>query len=217
MELTKEQILYIDDFLKNKGIKYWDIRIEMIDHIVSEIEKNSTNNDFNKSFKNSLDKLGWLGNLSYLNTEGWKNVNRKYRREYHKGFINFFKSYKNVSIFIVFFIAFYSVSEIISFKFFKNLSYILFLLPMALVFIEFGKSLFKKYGKSVNLDYGVSYMIMSFLILNVFPMFFRDAVEILQKTAWFILLPIHYVAFYSGYNLYKKSIIKVENMKKQLL
>lgn len=39
MELTKQQIKYIDHRLENDGIKYWDIRIEMLDHVVSDVEE----------------------------------------------------------------------------------------------------------------------------------------------------------------------------------
>ena len=39
MELTKEQIQYIENRLIKDGVKYWDIRIEMLDHIVSDVEK----------------------------------------------------------------------------------------------------------------------------------------------------------------------------------
>lgn len=217
MELTKEQVKCIDVHLKKMGIKYWDLRLEMIDHIASNMENDTESDDFEKAFKKSLSKLGWLGRLSHLNTEGWQNVNRKYRKEYHDGFVSFFKSFKNVIILLVSFFVFYIVSETISFKMFIRTSNVLFIIPLVLVFIEFGKSLFKKYGRSVNLDYGVMYMIMSFLILNVFPMFFREASEIIQKIGWFIILPIHYVAFYSGYNLYKKAIIKIEEMRNHLL
>ena len=59
-------------------------------------------------------------------------------------------------------------------------------------------------------------MAMSFLILNSVPVFFNDNTEFTQKTIWFILLPIHYIAFNSGYNLYKKAITKIEEMKKEL-
>ena len=39
MKLTKEQITYIDDYLKHHKVKYWDIRIELLDHIVTTVEE----------------------------------------------------------------------------------------------------------------------------------------------------------------------------------
>jgi|TARA_B110000967_G_scaffold52861_1_gene54159 hypothetical protein len=217
MKLTKEQIQYIDNRLKKEGIKYWDIRIEMIDHVVSDLEKNAKTSDFKIELDVTLKRIGWSGSLSHINRESWQNVNIKYRREYHKGFVHFFKKFKNVSMLVISLFVFYVVSEMISFNAFKNLSFILFVSPMVFVLIEFVKSAFKKYGRSVNLDYGVTYLIMSFLILNVLPSLFIDQTETVQKSVWFIILPLHSVAFYSGYHLYKKAIHKVEEMRKELL
>lgn len=45
MELTKEQIQQINNFLEAIGMHFVDIRIEIIDHIASEIEHNVTNID----------------------------------------------------------------------------------------------------------------------------------------------------------------------------
>jgi hypothetical protein len=36
MELTKQQIQHIENRLIKNGVKYWDIRIEMLDHVVSD-------------------------------------------------------------------------------------------------------------------------------------------------------------------------------------
>jgi len=216
MEITKEQLQHIDNHLKKMGIKYWDLRLEMIDHIVTNIENDSETHNFKDAFKMSLKKLGWLGRLSNINTEGWQNVNRKYRSEYHKGFLNFFKNYKNIALLIIGFLILYLISKNVSFDVFREISYSLFISPLTIVLVEFGKSLFKKYGRSVNLDYGVTYMIMSFLILNAIPLFFEDKSELFQKIMWFIVLSVHFVAFYSGYNLYKKAIQKIEFMKKEL-
>ena len=188
----------------------------MIDHVVSNIEDNTQTNDFEKELTLSLKRIGWLGNLPEINREGWQNVNRKYRREYHKGFRSFFKKPKNVLIFIFCSFLFYVISETISFENFKKLSFFLFASPLIFVFIFFVKSLYKKYGRSVNLDYGFTYLIMSFLILQSFPILFKGESENIQKTMWFVLLPIHSLAFYSGYNLYKKAISKVEKMKNEL-
>ena len=38
MKLTKEQINYIDDYLKHHKVKYCDIRIELLDHIVTTVK-----------------------------------------------------------------------------------------------------------------------------------------------------------------------------------
>lgn len=39
MKITKEQIDYIDAYLVKKGVTYLDVKLEIIDHIASEIEE----------------------------------------------------------------------------------------------------------------------------------------------------------------------------------
>lgn len=68
MELSKEQIQYIDFCLENEGIKYWDIRIEMLDHVVSDVEKTlkpeNSEYEFQEIVQDSFDTLGWKENFN---------------------------------------------------------------------------------------------------------------------------------------------------------
>ncbi|WP_397444818.1 hypothetical protein [Polaribacter sp. R77954] len=216
MEITKEHIQIIDNHLKKNGIKYWDLRVEMIDHLVSDIEQNYNNSDFETELYASLKRMNWNGYISGVNREGWQNVNRKYRSEYHKGFLNFFKSFINVAILMLSLFGLFLISENVSINVFNKISFLLFAAPLIITLVLFAKLFFKKYGRSVNLDYGVMYMTLSFFILNVVPVFLDGQSELVRKIMWFIILPIHYAAFYSGYNLYKKAIAKVDFMKKEL-
>lgn len=38
IELTKEEIKFIDNYLIKNDIKFWDIRLELLDHIISSVE-----------------------------------------------------------------------------------------------------------------------------------------------------------------------------------
>ncbi|WKB82853.1 hypothetical protein QYR09_07395 [Cellulophaga lytica] len=38
MKLTKEEIEFIDDYLIKNKVKYWDVRMELLDHISNEVE-----------------------------------------------------------------------------------------------------------------------------------------------------------------------------------
>ncbi|MCT4698363.1 hypothetical protein [Tenacibaculum haliotis] len=216
MELTKEQIQQIDNRLKKQGIKYWDLRIEMVDHIVSDMETNATTNDFKVELEKTLRKLNWNGGLIGVNTEGWQNTNRKYRKEYHSEFIRFFKSFTNVFFYVVFSILCYLISEQISYNIFKKISLILFIMPMILFFIITTKQLLNKYGKSVNLDYGIFYFSFAFLMINLPFQFIKEFSIDVQKIFSVILLAIFYVATYAGYKTYKKALTRVENMKNEL-
>ncbi|OAB31511.1 hypothetical protein SAMN05444395_101485 [Flavobacterium fryxellicola] len=58
MKLTQEQIIFIDSILILNGIKFDDIKLEMMDHIASEIEILMDENElsFDENFKLVLEK-----------------------------------------------------------------------------------------------------------------------------------------------------------------
>ncbi len=57
MELTKEQIQRVNKYLDSKGIKFIDFRIEIFDHIVSQIEQKleAKNLNFETTFQQVTD------------------------------------------------------------------------------------------------------------------------------------------------------------------
>ena len=38
MKLTKDEIKYIDNYLLKNEVRFWDVRLELLDHIVSSVE-----------------------------------------------------------------------------------------------------------------------------------------------------------------------------------
>jgi hypothetical protein len=85
MELTKKQIQFIDYRLESEGVKYWDIRIEMLDHVVSDIEKKlkpeNSKYEFNAMVQESLVSLGWKENF---NGGGFDQVLKERLKLYNK-------------------------------------------------------------------------------------------------------------------------------------
>ncbi|QTE21559.1 hypothetical protein [Polaribacter cellanae] len=69
MELTKEQIQRVEHYLNVKNIKYIDVRFEVLDHIVSDIETTIEKNnlDFETAFYKVTDK--W--NTHLKETSSW--------------------------------------------------------------------------------------------------------------------------------------------------
>ena len=62
MELTKAQIEKVENFLTAKNIIYVDIRLEILDHIVSDIENLMVKNyTFENAFKTTIIK--WKNNF----------------------------------------------------------------------------------------------------------------------------------------------------------
>lgn len=226
MELTKEQIQYIDNRLEDDGIKYWDIRIEMLDHVITDVEENLTPEnseyEFKEKVQNTFVSLGWKKNYNGSNfpntdTDAWKNVNKEYRKIFNQGFVNFFKSYKNLSLLFCFTLIYYTISNIVNYTIFKKISLGLFLLPM-------GFSLFysitiwsKKYGKSIHLNCGNFYFFFAFLMINLPIQLLRYTTENTQKLIFILLIPIYFIATYIGFKVYQKAITKVEKMRKELL
>jgi hypothetical protein len=56
MKLTKDDIVFIDTYLKNNDVIYDDIRYEMIDHIATAIEEKMQleQEDFYNAFKSYM-------------------------------------------------------------------------------------------------------------------------------------------------------------------
>jgi hypothetical protein len=222
MEVTKEQIKYIDHRLENNGLKYWDIRIEMVDHVVSDLEKNAKTSDFKIELDITLKRIGGSRNVSHMHRKSWQNTNRHYRKIYHQGFIDFFKNYLNLFVLGVFLLGFYFLSEVVMHKTFLKVSYSIFLSPIVLHFYLYFKAWRKKYGKSVHRDYAFFYLIVSFLILNGVMNFMKVDGDFAfpityHKPILFFILPLHLILVHAGYGVYKKGIGKVENIRKQLL
>ena len=107
-KLTKESIKFIDDYLIKSKVKYWDVRIELLDHIVLSVEEkmNTKNLSFesallevHRAFGNQLIKGSIPNNLLfekglYQDNRGFKKftikkqkeIARKYRKQYWRYF-----------------------------------------------------------------------------------------------------------------------------------
>lgn len=83
MKLSKEQIQFIDTYLKNNDVFYTDIRFEMIDHIASAVEEKmqKENIDFYDAFKNYMvkNKTEILKQNKDVNSFSWVEI-KKYLR-----------------------------------------------------------------------------------------------------------------------------------------
>jgi hypothetical protein len=57
MKLTSQNIHFIDNYLKNSEVIYYDIRMEMLDHVATAVERKmeAENLDFYDAFKNYME------------------------------------------------------------------------------------------------------------------------------------------------------------------
>ncbi|MFT6066363.1 MAG: hypothetical protein ACJAQX_002245, partial [Polaribacter sp.] len=59
MELSKEQIQQVENYLNSKNITYIDLRTEVLDHIVSEIEDKIIENEVTFHHAFAIAKQNW--------------------------------------------------------------------------------------------------------------------------------------------------------------
>lgn len=73
MKLTKSQIKYIEDYLVKNEVVYWDVRLELIDHIASAVEE-----------KMSMQNISFIEALAIVHREfGNQLMPPKYQGEYY--------------------------------------------------------------------------------------------------------------------------------------
>lgn len=179
MELTKEQIKFIDHRLENEGIKYWDIRIEMLDHVVSDVESilkpENSAYEFKEIVQQSFEKLGWKENF---NGGGLESVFIQRLKIYSKGANKgIVKEYKEklsdikviAAILILFIYLFTFRNNIIVIK--SSLALALLIFTVAVIWFSFRYKVFN----SVRLNRSIIFATIPLSILNCamfFPKFF---------------------------------------------
>ncbi|WP_299524257.1 hypothetical protein [Winogradskyella sp.] len=209
MELTKEQIQYIDNYLKDKGIKYWDVRIEMVDHLVSDMENYSGLVDFETLFKRSLKNANWDSNLEFIHIQSWKHTNKIYRKMHFQEIWNCIKQPKYLIGFIMLYLVFYWITTRFP-EALKLLSFLVLGFPMLIMLIEIVRSLVKKLGKSVNIQYGFFYFSFGIIMMNL-------PIQFLPKAYLHIWMPIvmtiYLIMMFAGYKVYRFALKKVLKMK----
>jgi len=200
-KLTKQQILFIENYLIELGVKYWDVRIELIDHIVSEIE-DSTIHDFEQMVVDVTNKLGYK---SYTVKKRLGEKAKELGKEYNKLLINKMKLFfvsKNTIVVAFLFITLFSVL-------FKELTDAVFVkVGLGVLLVPFmflvGSSInqYRSIKKSIHLKTVCSVLSFPFLIFSIFFHFAR--IQDIQTILVFILVPILYYFAYCSYLVYKE-------------
>lgn len=209
MKISKSDIQFIDDYLKKGGIQYWDVRLEMVDHLVSDMESYQGSADFKTIFNQSLKNANWDKNLKEIHTQSWKNTNSIYRAKHAKEMLEILKN----PFYLLFFSVFYLWLNWLATShpnFLKPIAFTIFFLPIMVMLYEAIKSWVKKLGKSVNMQYGLFYFSFGIIILNL-------PLQLLPKEQLSIWLPlilsIYLLMMFAGYRVYKYALKKVLVMK----
>lgn len=222
MELTKEQIEYIDNRLKNEGVKYWDIRIELLDHIVTEVEyRLDLGNDFKKAVQNAMVNSGWNGSFEKLTRKRLFGINRIVRKQFFDEFLNIFKSKeKFICAFLLTMLFFFSYQNL-SFSMLKKLCFIILLIP-----VVFGMCVgiynMIKYKKSGYIEYGSFYTLFPFLILSMVLQFiskggFFETSEEIYSQIIFVATVLNSLFSYAGLIVYLRISKKMKELELKLI
>ena len=159
MELSKEQLLQIDNYIFVCGVKYHDVRAEIVDHFANILEQKLDENpdlNFKKEIENSHRNFSDRG-FSKLLEEKTKSVTRMFYKQSLKHLITFFKIPKIIIIGGLFF-ALFQVMNLFEDK--KTFFYILtglgFVL-MLLIFIKISMNKKLRKGLFLKLDMNAAF------------------------------------------------------------
>lgn len=217
MKLSKEQIKYIDDYLIEGGIKFWDIRLELIDHFASKLEKQ----DQVDLTRNLLIKeFGTAASLENIQEVKRKSVNKKYRKLFNQEILSFFKKTKNILVLILLFFLYYQFFRDLDTKLFLKLSVLISLIPPVISIIF---QIFKwvKRNISIYLTTALFYFMFSFLLYNAVIQLtitdsFFDIPQQTQSIIFLISLPLYLIGMYCGLKVYYKTHKEYTQIYKEL-
>ncbi len=220
MKLTKQNIQFIDNYLKSKGISYWDIRLEMIDHIACKMESKKGSFDFEFLFKHTVHELGWENDLKGFENRRLKTINKTIRKKYFKTTLKFFTNFKSL-VFIALFIAtYYFILENFSSKVFGIVTMIFIAVPV-LGFTAHYAYTSIKLKKSGYLLYGYFYLTFSILMTSLFYQLpSPGGVFEVSLTAWhnivFFTTILNVLFICSGVKVYLETYRQYNHVNKRL-
>lgn len=93
MKLNKEHIAIIHDFVKSKYVDFYDVELELVDHLASSIEekmKVKKELSFENALKETYQPFGLFGFSEFVEQKQ-NQVYRKGRSVFFKELIGFFK------------------------------------------------------------------------------------------------------------------------------
>ncbi|UAM97662.1 hypothetical protein K8354_15365 [Polaribacter litorisediminis] len=222
MELSKKQIQYIENRLEKNGITYWDIRLELLDHVVSDIESRlEIGESYNSALENSFYSLQLNRNLEGLNKKRLLDINKIVRKQYFNKVVSLFTSPKSF-ILMLFLISLYSLVFLFGNYFvFKTITIFLLFTPITLGLVLYFKE-FLRMKKSGYLVYSSFYIFFSFLMLNLFLQFPKpDGIFPVTKETqlfiWFLVTCINSIFSVAGILIHLKNIKNIKAIKQKLI
>jgi hypothetical protein len=154
MKLSKEELLFIDTYLKNSDVIYTDVRLELTDHVASAIEEELAGNP-NKTFYEAFKRYMVRNKKSLLKNheEQQAKLRDKIITRFGKGFLA-----KEVLFFIVLSLLASNYLNLIAFKeYFIGINASLFIAVMLYYFFAFYKTKKTSTGKGLMVLMFIAY------------------------------------------------------------
>jgi hypothetical protein len=201
MKLTEENIKFIDNYLKNSEVEYFDIRMEMLDHISSAVEEKMQleNLDFYDAFKNymTVNKKAILKN----NPHKFKLLKTTF-----KNYFLFLFTFQSILAFVCVYAFFETINSCFQTK---DIHYYGSMIVFFSVFIGFLYYHFKLKEQLIRFSSLESVTGLIFLFYQ-FSIFFNNGGSFKEQTSlWFLISYIS--AFIIFFLFYKRELKKVKN------
>jgi hypothetical protein len=200
MEITKEQLLQIDNYIFVCGIQFYDVRTEIVDHFANILEQKLDNNpDLN--FKKEIQAIHRNFNDSgfqNLLKEKTKSVQKRFYKASLKHFTTFFKLPK-IIITGAFFYGLLQVMHLIENKevFFQLLTFSVFIAVFSVfLFLYFKKKKKKELFLALDMNNNLVQIINNAVICFNTITIFRNEESFLNPTHNNIQLIIFVLAFF---------------------
>ena len=229
-KLTKAEIKFIDNYLIKNGVKFWDVRLELLDHIVSAVEDKMANDgvsfneallEVHRGFGNQFIEFGtpkkeiftkglYQSNIGFEKfiRNKQKELGRQQRKIYRRTFIKFLTSSRFLLEFILIIVL---VSAIYSYNQ-KTAFVVTMLLSMSTEILKLSKSAFSKsIRKSLRAQIASSLGALWMSLNYFFVMFFNETVKEEIKNPYFygiIFYIIIFIFLRHSYNIYSVIIEK---------
>ena len=168
MQLNQNQIKYIDDYLIKSGLKHCDIRLEIIDQLVSQLE-NEENINLDEEYLKK--EIGTSSKLKKFERQESIFINKKYKKLLFNEIKKIFNSLKLSLLFVSLYIIEYFLFTNLKSPVFLKINIFLIIIPVvipAIMIIKNGINYGLSKWKSRNLDYALNYSLISFIFLNTF-------------------------------------------------
>ena len=219
MKLTKQEIQFIDNYLIKNEVKYWDVRLEILDHIVSAVEVKIVNDgisfneallEVHRGFGNQFiefgvpkDKIFEKG--LYQSNIGFKKFTRKKQRELGRKYR--IQSWKNAkrqlsdSFFLLEYICFI-IFFLILYQFLPNYTFLtgLLVLMVPTFFSAYYSVKDKSTRKSLSFAMAVSSAMLGWTLYNLGFYIMKDYYGSVDEMPHiiFVVIPCLFYPFIKG-------------------